>query len=181
MRNNDVTGVGVCHLCAKASIRTLFIDSPFGFSYDRPVSRYRMGEIVNLENLKRLVKDGESDVVEFKKSTAQLQRAGETLCAFLNGKGGRVYIGVTPSGDIRGQEVTDKTLLDISSIISQLEPSAPIDIERVATLNGKEVVILNAHPIKAYQPFTFMGRPYQRVGSATRTLPRSGSKASPPK
>jgi len=40
---------------------------------------------MKLERLKKLVAAGESETVEFKKSTAQLPRAGETLCAFLNG------------------------------------------------------------------------------------------------
>jgi predicted HTH transcriptional regulator len=41
---------------------------------------------------------GESATLEFKKSTAELRRTGETLCGFLNGDGGRVLIGVTPAG-----------------------------------------------------------------------------------
>ena len=57
-----------------------------------------------------MVAAGESETLEFKKSTGQLQRAGETLCAFLNGKGGRVFFGVTDSGKIVGQEVADSAL-----------------------------------------------------------------------
>ena len=36
------------------------------------------------EELERIVLDGESDKVEFKKSTGQLERGMETVCAFLN-------------------------------------------------------------------------------------------------
>ncbi len=55
---------------------------------------------MELKELQRLAESGESETVEFKKSTAQLPRAGETLCAFLNGQGGRVLIGVTSDGKI---------------------------------------------------------------------------------
>ena len=44
--------------------------------------------MMNLDELDEIVAHGESDSVEFKKSTSQLKRAGETLCGFLNGKGG---------------------------------------------------------------------------------------------
>ena len=47
---------------------------------------------MNLAELQRLVDAGESETVELKKSTAQLSRAGETLCAFLNGQGGDVVL-----------------------------------------------------------------------------------------
>lgn len=42
--------------------------------------------------IEALVRRGESDSVEFKKSTGQLTRAAETLCAFLNGHGGIVLL-----------------------------------------------------------------------------------------
>lgn len=37
-----------------------------------------------------IIAQGESETLEFKKSTAQLTSALETICAFLNGKGGVV-------------------------------------------------------------------------------------------
>ena len=49
---------------------------------------------------------GESATLEFKRSTAELRRAGETLCGFLNGDGGRVLIGVAPDGKPVGQRAS---------------------------------------------------------------------------
>ncbi len=64
--------------------------------------------------LEALAHRGESDSVEFKKSTGQLTRAAETLCAFLNGHGGFVVVGVSPDNKITGQIVADGTLRDIA-------------------------------------------------------------------
>ncbi len=50
---------------------------------------------VDISALEKAASRGESDALELKKSTGQLTRAGETVCGFLNGKGGRVVIGVT--------------------------------------------------------------------------------------
>jgi len=41
-----------------------------------------------------LVKQGEGSALEFKRSTGELKEAMKTLCAFLNGTGGTVLVGV---------------------------------------------------------------------------------------
>ncbi len=64
---------------------------------------------MNFEQLKQQVKEGESHHLEFKKSTTQIKAAFETLCAFLNGVGGTVLIGVSDIGKINGQHISDKT------------------------------------------------------------------------
>ncbi len=47
--------------------------------------------------------------IEFKKTTRQLDRGMETLCAFHNGTGGTLMFGITDKGEIISQEVSDKT------------------------------------------------------------------------
>ena len=128
---------------------------------------------MNPNALQAIVTAGESETVEFKKSTAQLTRAGETLCAFLNTNGGRVFIGVTPEGRIIGQTVADSTLREVASMLSHLEPAAAVTQERVTLPGGKEVLVLVAPALAGQGPFTFDGRPYHRVGSTTSVLPRT--------
>jgi ATP-dependent DNA helicase RecG len=45
--------------------------------------------MTRLATLQWLIAQGESETLELKRSTAELKPAGETLCAFLNGEGGR--------------------------------------------------------------------------------------------
>ena len=61
-------------------------------------------EIKTLNDVKRLMSDNETDSVEYKATTGQLERGMETLCAFLNGSGGSVLFGITDKGQINGQE-----------------------------------------------------------------------------
>lgn len=57
-----------------------------------------------LDDIRNLINSGtETDSIEFKKTTGQLERGMETLCAFLNGTGGTVLFGVTDEGKIAGQ------------------------------------------------------------------------------
>ena len=81
---------------------------------------------MNLAAIERLVAKGESEKVELKKSTGQLGRAGQALCAFLNDNGGTVVIGITDSGKVVGQEVSDKTRREVAAMFAHFEPPAPL-------------------------------------------------------
>ena len=73
---------------------------------------------MRLNEVEKLVRKGESEVLEFKTSTANVKSAFETICAFLNAKGGTVLIGINNNGRIIGQTVTDQTNLEISNLVS---------------------------------------------------------------
>ncbi|HWO23812.1 MAG TPA: ATP-binding protein [Kofleriaceae bacterium] len=126
--------------------------------------------MITFAALQSLIAPGESETLEFKRSTAELRRAGETLCAFLNGEGGHVLIGVAPDGKIVGQQVADVTLRDIAATLGRFEPSASIEMERVDVGDGRTVVVLEASSARESAPFVFEGKPYRRVGSTTTTM-----------
>jgi len=128
--------------------------------------------MINFEKLKNIVAQGESDILEFKKSTAQLRRAAETLCGMLNGNGGMVLFGVTPKGRIVGQDISDKTLREVADILGKFEPPATINQTRVDLGNGKQVLVLETVPNPELRPYVFDGRPYQRVSSTTLVMPQ---------
>ena len=127
---------------------------------------------MNLADVQRLAAQGESGEAEFKKSTAQLRRAAETLCGFLNTNGGHVLFGVSPDGTVVGQDVADSTLRDVAATLARFEPPAPISIERVPLEPRGEVLVLAAAMAHETRPFVFGGRPYQRIGSTTSVMPQ---------
>jgi len=127
---------------------------------------------MNLRELQNIVAQGESGIVELKKSTAQLRRAAETLCGMLNGSGGMVLIGVTPAGRIVGQTISDKTLREVAAMLGNFEPPVTVAQTRIALGNGKEVLVLETVPNPELRPYAFDGRPYQRVGSTTSVMPQ---------
>lgn len=128
---------------------------------------------MKLTDIERMVSGGESETLELKKTTGQLNRGAETLCAFLNADGGDVVFGVTPQGKIIGQQISDKTQQDVAGALRNFEPPAPIEIEHV-DLPGSDskVLVLRAVPRRESLPFTFSGRPYQRVGTTTSVMPQ---------
>jgi ATP-dependent DNA helicase RecG len=126
--------------------------------------------MTTLDTLRSLIAQGESETLELKRSTAELKRAGETLCAFLNGDGGKVLIGVGPDGGLVGQEVTDNTLRNVAAMLGRFEPSARVEMSRVDVGNGRQVIVLDAAPARQYAPFVFEAKPYKRVSSTTTVM-----------
>ena len=127
---------------------------------------------MNLAVIELLAARGESEKVEFKKSTAQLRRAGETLCAFLNDDGGTVIIGVTDSGKLIGQEVSDKTRREIATTLDCFEPPAPVTVEYVNLSSAKKLIVLEATTPGDTHPFSFDGRAYRRLETTTSVMPQ---------
>ncbi|MBA3943643.1 MAG: putative DNA binding domain-containing protein [Herpetosiphonaceae bacterium] len=125
---------------------------------------------MNLQALTSLVAQGESDHLELKKSTGQRSDATKTVCAMLNGLGGFVLFGVADDGMILGQQVAAGTLDDISHEMSLIEPPAFPDIELVVLENGRSVIGLRVPG--GGGPYTYQGRPYMRIGTTTRPMPR---------
>ncbi|MFC1629560.1 ATP-binding protein [Gemmatimonadota bacterium] len=120
----------------------------------------------------QLIYDGESETVEFKKSTGSLKRASEVLCSFLNTSGGTVFIGVTPEGDPVGQDISDKTQREIAGILKKFEPPAPVELNIIDLQDSpRKIIALSAPPPGDTVPFTFDGRAYHRVGSTTSVMP----------
>ena len=125
---------------------------------------------MKLKELENLVAKGETDRLEFKRSTGQRTRAVKTVCAMLNGLGGFLFFGVTDHGKIIGQGVSAKTLEDIAHEIRQIDPPAFPDMETVALPSGNAVIILGVPGTGGL--YAYNGRPYIRNGPTTSVMPR---------
>ena len=131
-------------------------------------------KLETLDDIKNLItSDTETDKIEFKATTGQLERGMETLCAFLNGEGGTVLFGVTDKGKITGQEVAGKTKENIGEAINRLEPSANVRIFYVSISDSeKKVIALHVESARVERPFCYKGRPYMRIENVTTLMPQ---------
>jgi len=125
-----------------------------------------------IDRIKQLIDLGESAQLEFKSSTRTLKKTFETLCAFLNGAGGAVLVGVKNDGSIIGQSITDQTKREIAHFVSKIEPAASIITEYIKLPNNRYVIKLDANPNPRTIPYAYNGRPYWRVESTTTTMPQ---------
>lgn len=72
-----------------------------------------------------------------------------------------------------GQEVSDKTRREIAAMLDRFEPPAPVDVEILDLPGrGRKLIVLTARLQGEARPFTFDGRPYQRVQTTTSVIPQ---------
>lgn len=123
-----------------------------------------------------LIANDEHRTLELKKSTGELIKGMQTLCAFLNTDGGWLLFGVTPKLEVLGQNVTDNTQREIAHEMTKIEPaiSLPIEIIDVPERPGCSVIAIHCEPAKfGDAPYTYDGRAYYKVESTTVQMPRS--------
>ncbi len=101
---------------------------------------------MNLDEVKALVLKGESERVEFKRSSGQRTTAAKTVCAMLNGLGGYVIFGVTDKGEIAGQQVSSNTMEDLANELRRIEPPAFPDIETIPLKEDRAVIVVSIPP-----------------------------------
>jgi len=124
----------------------------------------------NIELLS-LISQGESETVEFKKSTSLIKEIIETLCAFANTQGGYIIIGISDNGKIIGQQVTDDTLKNIANEVKlNTDPKIYPNLQKIE-IEEKPLILLyiEESPLK---PHLAYGKPYVRVGASNQKVDR---------
>ena len=126
---------------------------------------------MTLEYITSLIATGESETLEFKQTTGRRREATRTMCAMLNHRGGHVLFGVTPEGKVTGQQVSDRTVEDVSEEIQRLDPPAFPAIERVPVEEGREVIVVSVSQGQI-KPYSYGGVAYRRVGNTNLAMSR---------
>ena len=112
---------------------------------------------------------GESETLEFKRTTGTRRAAAATVCAMLNQRGGHVLFGVTPQGGVVGQQVSERTIEEVSAELQRIDPPAFPEVERVRVAGDLEVVAVRVSQ-GSLPPYRYRGASYRRVGNTTRAM-----------
>ncbi len=116
-----------------------------------------------------ILKAGEGEDIEFKRSLSERKEILETICAFANTKGGTILIGVEDDGRIVGVDIGKLTIEKlVSSISSEIEPMIFPSVE-VLELKGKKVIRITV-PEGQQKPYFYRGRAYKRVGKVNKVM-----------
>ena len=116
-----------------------------------------------------LAASGESETLEFKETTGTRREATMTVCAFLNQGGGQVLFGVTRASVVAGQQVSDRTIEELSAELRLIDPPTFPTVERVPVDGGREVIVVSTGQ-GASRPYSYRGSGYRRVGNTTLAM-----------
>src|SRR2546428_1375271 len=114
---------------------------------------------MTMEQVRAWAAAGESETLEFKRSTGQRREAARTLCAMLNHRGGRVLFGVEPDGRVVGQQVGDHTIEEVAQEIREIDPPAFPGIDRVDLDSGRAVLVVSVST-GHNRPYNYRGQAY---------------------
>lgn len=126
------------------------------------------------QNLEDIVRKGESQTVEFKRSLSLQREAMESLCAMVNANvsRGMVIFGIEPNGLPCGVEPgnLDKAQRTLSQTITQkFDPALTVEIY-VDAVGGKQVVVLAATRQRSTTFHEYDGRAWIRQGTEKKRL-----------
>ena len=117
-------------------------------------------------NLKKVISQGESETLEFKKSIGESKEIIKTISAFANTKGGRIFIGVSNYGKALGVEIgKDTAERFVNQITQNTDPKVHPHIT-VEKIDEKQIIIIKVKESSDHLVLAF-GRPYRRVGKST--------------
>ena len=111
----------------------------------------------------------ESETLEFKKTTGELDKAMDNISSMLNKHGhGTLYFGVSPNGDVSGQQVSASSLNDVAKKIKTA--IRPVIYPEIITevLDGKSVIRVDFSGKE--KPYSSFGRYFKRVFDRTEEM-----------
>lgn len=132
------------------------------------------GVAVTGEELRALIRAGESQVVEFKSSLATRYDALQSLCGMVNSDGakGAIIFGVAPDGTLRGVEPgnLDRAQQSLAQVIgTKFDPPLIATLE-ILRLDSHALVLVSAARKTGVPYHEYDGRAFIRQGTATRQL-----------
>ena len=124
------------------------------------------------EEIRDLVRRGEGQRLEFKRSLAELETGVRAAAAMANTDGGHVLFGVRDDGAIMGVQIGAQTRERVvQAITGNTDPTLYPSVEYV-DLGGKTVIAVTL-PRSEDRPHLVRGRAYKRVGAADVQMSRA--------
>lgn len=111
----------------------------------------------------------ESETLEFKKTTGEVDKAMDNIASMLNKHGhGTLYFGVSPNGEVTGQQVSASSLDDVArKIKTAVRPIIYPEIKH-EIFDGKNVIRVDFAGKE--RPYSSFGRYYKRVFDRTEEM-----------
>lgn len=117
----------------------------------------------------KILENKETENIEFKSSLSEKRQIGETVSAFSNNSGGKIFVGINDDAEIIGVAIGSRTLEDLANyIISNTDPRLYVSI-KVGSVDNKDIIVIEV-PESDEKPLFFRGRAYIRMGRTNQVL-----------
>jgi len=122
------------------------------------------------EELLALIKNGETQEVEFKEGCPSGHKLAEIICGLANTDGGFLILGISEKGEIKGLRCDfDKLQQDIANTRQNIH-SSPHVSTTIHTIDDKKILLVEINKANDKNAHTYNGAVYVRIGSTTHKL-----------
>src|SRR3989338_5723320 len=111
-----------------------------------------------------IIKEGEGQFIEFKENIDK--SLAKEIVAFANSQGGRIFLGITDSGVIKGVQVTNRLKATVLDIARNCDPSINLHLEQF-----EDILILGVEE-GTNKPYACSQGFYLRIGAHAPKLSR---------
>ncbi|PIN76891.1 transcriptional regulator [Candidatus Woesearchaeota archaeon CG10_big_fil_rev_8_21_14_0_10_36_11] len=118
---------------------------------------------MNKKELDFLLKEREGYNLEFKETDSNLAKE---ICALANANGGKVLLGVTDEGKIKGVNITNKFKSQITDLARNFDPKFQVTLEEI-----DKILVVNV-PEGKNKPYSANGKFHLRIGPNSQQLSR---------
>lgn len=118
---------------------------------------------MNKEELQLVLQEGEGYRIEFKESPAYIDKE---LVAFANSAGGRIFLGITDSNEVKEIKITNSLKSQIQDIATKCQPAVKLSFQRF-----DNILIINVREGED-KPYQCTSGFYMRVGPNSQKLSR---------
>lgn len=115
------------------------------------------------KELNMILQEGEGYKIEFKESLSNLEKE---LVAFSNSSGGRIFLGITDEGEIKGIRATNKLKSQIQDMARNCRPEVKISVE-----SSNNILIINVRE-GGDKPYECSSGFYKRIGPNSQKMTR---------
>ena len=114
-----------------------------------------------------LLRQNESDVLEFKEKYSP-EVIAKNVTAMLNNRGGDILVGITDDKQVIGIDKGVDIGKFLSKLLSEITPSAPIDVQLV-DYDGKNILMIRVWE-GSQKPYSYKGTIFQKIGNRGKSL-----------
>ncbi|MDX1629103.1 MAG: ATP-binding protein, partial [Fulvivirga sp.] len=97
---------------------------------------------MQLREAKKLIREGESDAVEFKRKLKYPEKVVKEVVAFANTSGGYLFVGVNDEGEILGVKYPEDEMYALNKAIQQYcRPALSYEVSTIPLTEKKSLIV----------------------------------------
>jgi predicted HTH transcriptional regulator len=95
------------------------------------------------KSLKQLIKEGEGNSLDFKKTITHLDKIARTMVSFANNTGGKILVGVRDDGKVIGVSAEEEKYMLSEAALHYCDPPLPLEFEEIEDEDEVTVLIVS--------------------------------------